>query len=46
MAFEVNTLISQMAAFAAQIGADPSTVQPSSLPPEYQVAVNAVWHLT
>jgi hypothetical protein len=46
MASEVNTLISQMAAFAAQVGADPATVQPSSLPPEYQVAANAVWHLT
>jgi Ca2+-binding RTX toxin-like protein len=40
---DVNSLISQMAAFAAQVGEDPSAVQPSNLPPEYQVAVNAVW---
>jgi Ca2+-binding RTX toxin-like protein len=42
-ASEVNSLISQIAAFSAQIGSDPSAVQPSNLPPEYQLAVNSVW---
>jgi Ca2+-binding RTX toxin-like protein len=41
---EVNSLISQMAAFAAQVGSNPAAVQPGDLPPEYQVAVSAVWH--
>jgi hypothetical protein len=40
---DVNSLISQIAAFSAQVGSDPSAVQPSDLPPEYQVAVNSIW---
>ena len=43
-AADVNNLISQMAAFSAQVGSDPSATRPSDLPPEYQVAVNSVWH--
>ena len=43
---DVNSLISQMAAFSAQVGSDPSAVQPTDLPPEYQVAVNSVWQAT
>lgn len=40
---DVNSLISQIAAFSAQVGSDPSAVQPTDLPEDYQVAVNAVW---
>jgi Ca2+-binding RTX toxin-like protein len=43
-ASDVNSLISQMASFAAQVGTDPSAVQPSELPNEYNVAVNTAWH--
>jgi hypothetical protein len=43
-AADVNSLISQMAAFSAQVGSDPSAIRPSDLAPEYQVAVNSVWH--
>jgi hypothetical protein len=42
---DVNSLISQIAAFA-QVGSDPSAVQPSDLPPEYQVAINSVWQIS
>ncbi len=41
---DVNSLISQMASFAAQVGTDPSAVQPTELPDEYAVAVSSVWH--
>jgi Ca2+-binding RTX toxin-like protein len=41
---DVNTLINQMAQFSAQVGANPSTAQPSQMPAEYNVAVNATWH--
>jgi hypothetical protein len=40
---EVNSLISQMAAFAAQVR-HPSAVRPFELPPEFQLAVNSIWH--
>jgi hypothetical protein len=43
-ASDVNSLISQMASFAAQVGTDPSVVQPSELPDEYNVAVNTAWY--
>jgi Ca2+-binding RTX toxin-like protein len=42
-ASDVNSLISQIAAFSAQVGSDPSAIQPSDLPPEYHMAVNSVW---
>jgi Ca2+-binding RTX toxin-like protein len=45
-AADVNSLISQMAAFSAQVGTDPSAIQASDLPPEYHLAVNSTWQST
>jgi hypothetical protein len=42
-AADVNSLISQMAAFSAQVGCDASALEPSALPPEYALAVSLPW---
>ena len=42
-AADVNSLISQMAAFSAQVGCDASAVEPSTLLPEYTLAASLPW---